>query len=124
MIVDGQGHVVWFHQLQPPRSPANLRIQHYDGKPVLTWWQGPVTVAAYGLGEGVIADTRYRTLHVVHAGNGYAMDIHEFSLTPERRRAVHRLLAGAGAPARHAAGHADLAASTRSSRRSTCAPDS
>ena len=83
MIVDGQGHVVWFHQLQLPEVAGNLRIQHYAGKPVLTWWQGPVTVAAYGLGEGVIADTRYRTLHVVHAGNGYAMDIHEFSLTPE-----------------------------------------
>ena len=83
MIVDGQGHVVWFHQLQLPEVAGNLRIQRYAGKPVLTWWQGPVTVAAYGLGEGVIADTRYRTLHVVHAGNGYAMDIHEFRLTPE-----------------------------------------
>ena len=106
MIVDGQGHVVWFHQLQLPEVAGNLRIQHYAGKPVLTWWQGPVTVAAFGLGEGVIADTslphartRARRQRLpdgpprarAHAGG---------------RRAVHDLLAGAGAPARHAGRHA------------------
>ncbi len=50
---------------------------------MLTWWQGPVTAAAYGLGEAVIADGSYRTLATVKAGNGYRMDIHEFTLTPE-----------------------------------------
>jgi hypothetical protein len=83
MIVDGRGNVVWFNQLTRPDVAANLQIQRYEGKPVLTWWQGPVTIAAYGLGEGVIADTSYRTQHVVHAGNGYEMDIHEFVLTPD-----------------------------------------
>ena len=40
------------------------------------------------------------------------MDLHEFELTPRGRRAVHGLLAGARAPARHAGGHA-LAAARR-----------
>jgi Arylsulfotransferase (ASST) len=83
LIVDRAGNVVWFKQEQRPNVAANLQIQRFDGKPVLTWWRGPVTVAAYGLGEGIIADTRYRTKYTVRAGNGYAMDIHEFSLTPE-----------------------------------------
>jgi hypothetical protein len=81
MIVDRRGRLVWFKQLTPPDVAANLRVQRYRGKRVLTWWQGPVTAAAYGLGEGVIADSSYRTIKTVHAGNGYAMDIHELSLT-------------------------------------------
>jgi Arylsulfotransferase (ASST) len=82
MIVDGHGDLVWFQQLRPPDVAANLRLQRYAGRPVLTWWQGGVTPSAFGLGVGVIADTSYRTLRTVRAGNGYPMDIHEFELAP------------------------------------------
>ena len=37
---------------------------------------------AWGHGEGVIADPRYRTIRTVKAGNGYSVDVHEFTLTP------------------------------------------
>jgi hypothetical protein len=84
MILDGRGQLVWFKQLAPPDVAANLRIQRYGSRKVLTWWQGPVTPTAFGLGEGVIADSSYRTLRTVQAGNGYKMDIHEFELTPAR----------------------------------------
>jgi Arylsulfotransferase (ASST) len=84
MILDGNGKLVWFQQLAPPAVAANLRLQRYGRRTVMTWWQGPVTPAAFGLGEGVIADSSYRTIRTVHAGNGYAMDLHEFALTPER----------------------------------------
>ena len=51
---------------------------------MLTWWEGGVTPAAAGIGEGVIADPRYRTSsRASRAGNGYPMDIHEFELTPQ-----------------------------------------
>ena len=83
MIVDARGRLVWFKQLAPPDVAANLRIQRFGGRRVLTWWEGPVTAAAFGLGSGVIADSAYRTLRRVRAGNGYAMDIHELTLTPE-----------------------------------------
>ena len=62
MIIDGRGELVWFQQLELPDVAANLRIQRFAGKRVLTWWQGGVTPFAFGLGEGVIADTSYRTL--------------------------------------------------------------
>jgi hypothetical protein len=83
MIVDGAGNLVWFRQLASPNVAANLRMQRYLRRPVLTWWQGGVTPSALGLGEGIVADSSYRTLATVHAGNGYAMDLHEFTLTPE-----------------------------------------
>lgn len=82
LIVDRRGQLVWFKQLAPPEVAANLRIQRYRGRRVLTWWEGTVTPSAFGQGEGIIADSSYRTLHTVAAGNGYSMDIHEFSLTP------------------------------------------
>lgn len=82
MLIDGHGRLVWFHQLKTPTVAANFRPQRFNGREVLTWWQGKVTIAAYGLGEGVIADRSYRTLAIVRAGNGYAADLHEFSLTP------------------------------------------
>lgn len=83
MIVDAHGKLVWFKPLAAPDVAANLAVQRYRGRRVLTWWQGPVTVQAFGLGEGVIADASYRTIATIHAGNGYKMDIHELTLTPE-----------------------------------------
>jgi hypothetical protein len=81
MIVDGRGRLVWFKQLEPPDVAANLRLQRYQGRDVLTWWQGTVTPSAFGVGEGVIANHSYRVIKTVQAGNGYPMDIHEFQLT-------------------------------------------
>jgi hypothetical protein len=81
-IIDPDGNLVWFHQVTAPDVAADLRIQTYGGHKVLTWWQGGVTLQAFGIGEGVIATTSYRTIATVHAGNGYSMDIHEFTLTP------------------------------------------
>jgi hypothetical protein len=82
MIIDGHGRLVWFDQLAPPTVAANLQLGRFNGHTVLTWWQGEVTIAAYGIGEGLIADRSYRTIRVVHAGNGYQADLHEFRLTP------------------------------------------
>jgi hypothetical protein len=81
MIVDGAGNLVWFRQLAPPEVAANLRLQTFKGRKALTWWEGTVTPSAYGVGGGVIANRSYRIVKVVHAGNGYPMDLHEFQLT-------------------------------------------
>ena len=82
MISDANGNLVWFKQLEPPNVAGNLRLQRFRGRRVLTWWQGGVTPSAFGLGKGVIANRSYRTIRSVHAGNGYEMDIHEFTLAP------------------------------------------
>jgi Arylsulfotransferase (ASST) len=84
MIVDGRGDLVWFSQLESPDVAANLRVQRFRGRPALTWWQGSVTPYAFGIGTGIIADTSYRTIRTVRAGNGYPMDLHEFELAPPR----------------------------------------
>ena len=82
MIIDDRGQVVWFDPL-PTSGVTDFKLQHYDGKPVLTWWQGTVSMRGVGLAGGYhILDTSYRTLKVVRAGHGLTGDIHEFKLLP------------------------------------------
>ncbi len=84
MIFDEAGNLVWFDSL--PKSIAaatNLQVQQLGGKPVLTWWQGYIPSQGYGQGEEIIADSSYRQVGRVHAGNGYKADLHDFHLTPQ-----------------------------------------
>ena len=83
MIVDQQGQLVWFQPLPPPQIAAHFGVQQYQGKPVLTWWQGKVLSAGFGQGEDVIYDSSYRPLATIRAGNGYQADLHEIRLTPQ-----------------------------------------
>ena len=68
MITDRNGNLVWFKQLTGPDGAANLQIQKFCGRKVLTWWQGGVTPSAFGIGKGVIANRKYHTIRTVHAG--------------------------------------------------------
>jgi hypothetical protein len=82
MILDAQGGLVWFKPLASNVSASNFRVQEYEGQPVLTWWEGDISVHGYGLGKDEIVDGGYRTLAQVRAGNGLEADLHEFQLTP------------------------------------------
>ncbi len=57
-------------------------MQSFEGKPVLTWWQDPLVTATSRKSGIVMADSSYRTIHVVRAGNGYQPDLHEFQIRP------------------------------------------
>ena len=83
MVLEPSGALVWFKPLPAYTSATNLQVQEYDGKPVLTWWQGDVSVHGFGLGEDVIADSTYTDIAHVKAGNGYQADLHDFQLTPQ-----------------------------------------
>jgi Arylsulfotransferase (ASST) len=83
MILEPNGGLVWFKPLPAHTIAADLQVQRYEGKPVLTWWQGVITVNSYGVGEGVIADGGYREIARVRAGNGLHADLHELQLTPQ-----------------------------------------
>jgi hypothetical protein len=48
----------------------DFRVQRYEGRPVLTWWQGPLA-DFHGRGVELIYDTSYRRVATVRAGNGY-----------------------------------------------------
>ena len=80
MIVDDEGRLVWFRPLPGETVDAmDFKVQRYQGRPVLTWWQGPHT--AYGQGEYAVLDGSYGEVARVRAGDGFDGDLHEFLLT-------------------------------------------
>jgi hypothetical protein len=81
MILDPAGGLLWFKPVRAPSSAANLRVQEYQQRAVLTWWQGVASVHGFGRGEDVIDDGSYTEIARVRAGNGYQADLHEFELT-------------------------------------------
>lgn len=83
MIAEQNGALVWFRPLPAGDSASNFQVQQYEGKPVLTWWQGRILEVGFGQGEDEIYDTSYQHVATVRAGNGYHADLHEILLTPE-----------------------------------------
>jgi hypothetical protein len=79
VIVDNTGEPVWEQPL-PHLVTTDFRVQTYRGEPALTWWQGVITLG-HGVGHYVIADSSYRPLATVNAGNRRAGDLHEFLIT-------------------------------------------
>lgn len=83
LMLDDHGEPVWFAPISRALWATNFRAASYGDEPVLTWWEGRMTVKGFGRGEGVIADRSYREIARVRAGNGRQIDMHEFRLTPE-----------------------------------------
>jgi hypothetical protein len=83
MIFDEAGNLVWFHPLPGALAASNLQVRRDYGQPVLTWWQGYITPQGFGEGEEVIANSSYRQIGRVRAGNGYKADLHDFHITPQ-----------------------------------------
>ena len=83
MIVDEEGQLIWFGLPSVTTSVINdLRVQDYQGQPVLTWSESSSPVG-FGLGHFVICDTTYQRIAELQVGNGFAGgDLHEFLLTP------------------------------------------
>ncbi len=80
-ILDQNGNVVWFHAIPQGETAADFRTQTYDGRRVLTWWQG-TGLGGLSSGTDYIYDDHYRQIGVVNAGNGLTTDGHEFLITP------------------------------------------
>jgi len=82
-IVAPDGQPVWFHPVA--QQATDFRVQTYDGKPVLTWWEGPpaAPVSGSGVGHGVIMNSSYEQIATVTASFGpNTADLHEFELAP------------------------------------------
>ncbi len=80
-ILDHEGNVVWFHAVPAGQEAADFRTQTYDGRPVLTWWQG-TGLGGLSSGTDYIYNDHYQQIAQVQAGNGYSADGHEFLITP------------------------------------------
>ncbi len=81
-ILDHHGHFVWFGPNTAAHHHMNVDVQTYQGKPVLTWFQGQV-VQGFGRGELIIADDTYKIRHVIRPPHGELADFHDFYVTPQ-----------------------------------------
>jgi hypothetical protein len=80
-ILDRAGGLLWFGQLRRGEIASDVRVQHYAGHAVLTYYQGSPS-----RGVGVLLNEHYQRIHTVTAGDGYqrqGISTHEFELTPE-----------------------------------------
>ena len=80
-IISNTGKVIWFHPLLLGEVATDFRTQTYQGKPVLTWWQG-TGFGGLSSGTDYIYNDHYQQIAEVNAGNGYSADGHEFLITP------------------------------------------
>jgi hypothetical protein len=87
MILDPDGRLVWFHAVPRGQVVSDFRVQHYLGRPVLTFFEGYIGSGA-GNGEDHILDTSYRQIGLVRAANGLRADMHEFDLLPGGRALI------------------------------------
>ena len=87
MILDRHGGIVWYSPntgfpASKGMGRVDLKVQSYQGKPVLTWWEGQI-IKGTGEGKAIIADTSYRTIATVKGGDGLQVDLHEFVISPQ-----------------------------------------
>ncbi len=92
MIFNNTGQLIWFHPLPFGVQATNFQVQSYEGKPVLTWWQGYIPPQGFGQGEEVIDNAAYQQVTRVQGGNGYKADLHEFHIDPANDTAVLTVL--------------------------------
>ena len=81
MIIGPFGGLIWYQPVPHNDTATDFNVQTYQGKPVLTWWQGNVSFAGTGDGVGEIYDNSYQHVATVKAGNGVNADLHEFTIT-------------------------------------------
>ena len=79
LIVDDHGEPVWIYRSD--RLVTDVRVQEFNGEPVLTYWEGDRKDGGYGRGTGVVLGRDYTRRAEVHAGKGMSGDLHEFTLT-------------------------------------------
>src|SRR3954453_11696515 len=82
VIADNQGRIRWYHEVPHGLEATDFRTQTYEGKPVLTWWQGTISKAGVGRGQYVVYDDTYHQIAKLKAAHGLEGDLHEFQLTP------------------------------------------
>ncbi|GMA24837.1 hypothetical protein GCM10025864_25960 [Luteimicrobium album] len=83
LLVDPTGEPVWVSPMKV--GPFDVRVQEYQGVPVLTYWEGTSTDSGTGEGRVVLLDAHYDQVATVTTGGSVGRgkaDIHETTITP------------------------------------------
>jgi hypothetical protein len=78
LIVDSKLQPVWSFPVSTSVTSTNLRQQSYQGKPVLSWWQGVVTnTGASTSGQVDVVNEDYRTVATLKAQLPWIISVHD-----------------------------------------------
>src|SRR5699024_11549979 len=83
LILDAAGDPIWVRENSG--TLWDLRVQEYQGEPVLTWWEG-LAETPHTAGEVVIIDDSYQEIARVGMGGGLpkdSSDLHETTITDD-----------------------------------------
>jgi hypothetical protein len=86
-ILDRRNRTVWFHHAPAGLTDADFRTQRYNGRRVLTFWEG-TNLGGLATGTDYIYDDHYRQIAAVEPGDGLSADGHEFLITPQNTALV------------------------------------
>ena len=82
LILDHNLQPVWFLNVGPNVLASNLKAQTYNGKPVLTWWQGTVTGTGQTTsGKDVVVDQHYKQVATLTGKDGWFISQHEMIIS-------------------------------------------
>ncbi|HTU97616.1 MAG TPA: arylsulfotransferase family protein [Solirubrobacteraceae bacterium] len=87
-IIGPYGGLIWYQNVPHNDTATDFNVQNYQGKKVLTWWQGNISFAGTGDGVDEIYNSSYQHLATVKAGNGVNSDLHEFTITGQNTALV------------------------------------
>jgi EmrB/QacA subfamily drug resistance transporter len=70
---------IWFKPVPTNVVASNLVAQTYNGKPVLSWWQGDVTATGQiNSGEDIVVNQHYQKVATLRGKDGWIPTLHEF----------------------------------------------
>ncbi|MEA2424331.1 MAG: hypothetical protein QOH13_741 [Thermoleophilaceae bacterium] len=83
MILDNQGRYVWLQPANATTAPdtLNLQVQTYQGKQVLTYWNGTVKNTGEMVGTWHVLNDRYKEIAHFTSENGWDPSGHELYIT-------------------------------------------
>jgi hypothetical protein len=82
LILDKNLQPVWFDPISTNALAANLKTQTYEGKPVLSWWQGTFTgLGVTTSGEDVVVDQHYQHVATLKGADGWIISEHEMVIS-------------------------------------------
>lgn len=77
LMLDNKLQPVWFRPVPTNVVASNLEQQTYQGKPVLTWWQGVVTnTGQTSSGKYIIVNEHYKTVATLKGADGWVLTLH------------------------------------------------
>ncbi len=78
-VLGGNLQPIWFKPVPTNVVASNLEAQTYQGKPVLSWWQGDVTATGQiNSGEDIVVNQHYQKIATIRGRDGWIPTLHEF----------------------------------------------